>query len=643
MLIKHIKINGYRNFKGFEMGLQQFTLIIGENNIGKTNLLNAIGLIFGQDISIHRKRILTIEDFNRKMICEFKANVINKLMNGKTEPKDFEEIDAPEVKIELILSDFNEDQEAVVADWFIDKELTEAKITYTFSKNRELFNKDSKWFDELIKDKDKIIESKEFDIPISYYRYKIYGGENHTKQIDYYFLNMLKMEFLEALRNAERELVSQNDYRLLNRILKQKAETGSVFKDLKEEINKFNKIIKKDKDVEQLKSNLADMMKVISLEGDAEKDRIDFNLSELQTSDFFKRLSLFYGEDQLNIDKNGLGKNNLLYIALILSHLYKLEKESQKIFFRLIAIEEPEAHLHPHLQKHLSLQLDKQICEFYGNPEACEKNKKEGKCKDKCKEKQIIATSHSTHITSHLPLENTAILFSDNEEIKAHYILCGFGSTSEDKKHIRYLKKYLSATNSEMFFARKIILVEGISEQILIPKLYYKEYENSLEKDGITLINVSSIAFRHFLEIINNGYFKKCLVITDSDRDSEKDDDNRADKLKQDYERNGKNLFCIKMTDEYTFEKDILKSNNTDSAKLIIFDAIDKTCPGLFKDYREAYKEEYKIEEMFKLIYNNVNPKRNYKAEFAFNLSERITPEFEIPKYILDGFEFIRE
>jgi putative ATP-dependent endonuclease of OLD family len=55
MYISKLTIKNYRNFKNFEINLKQFTLIIGENNIGKTNLLNAIGLIFSQDITFLKR------------------------------------------------------------------------------------------------------------------------------------------------------------------------------------------------------------------------------------------------------------------------------------------------------------------------------------------------------------------------------------------------------------------------------------------------------------------------------------------------------------------------------------------------------------------------------------------------------------
>src|SRR5574337_1192018 len=121
MYISHIKIKNYRNLQDFEMELKPFTLIIGENNSGKTNLLTALALIFSQDITAFRNRVLEQDDINYKSIQAFKEKVVT---GG--------DVVFPEVKIEATLADMNKEQEAVCGDWFIDKELTKAKLTYVF-------------------------------------------------------------------------------------------------------------------------------------------------------------------------------------------------------------------------------------------------------------------------------------------------------------------------------------------------------------------------------------------------------------------------------------------------------------------------------------------------------------------------------
>ena len=64
MIIEKLTIENYRNFRSFEIELKRFNLIIGENNIGKTNLLNALGLIFSPDITFYQKRNLEVDDIN---------------------------------------------------------------------------------------------------------------------------------------------------------------------------------------------------------------------------------------------------------------------------------------------------------------------------------------------------------------------------------------------------------------------------------------------------------------------------------------------------------------------------------------------------------------------------------------------------
>jgi putative ATP-dependent endonuclease of the OLD family len=65
------------------------------------------------------------------------------------------------------------------------------------------------------------------------------------------------------------------------------------------------------------------------------------------------------------------------------------------VCFRFVGIEEPEAHLHPHLQDHLANNIEEVRREYSDSL-------------------QLLLTSHSTHIAAKLPLENTAVLFRDD-------------------------------------------------------------------------------------------------------------------------------------------------------------------------------------------------------------------------------------
>jgi putative ATP-dependent endonuclease of OLD family len=327
-------------------------------------------------------------------------------------------------------------------------------------------------------------------LPIEKFEYSIYGGLDQTKQVDWYFLRMLKMEFLDALRDAQKELIANNESKLLFKILNNRDK--SKFDKIKDSLKELDVKVDDNDELKIVKEEISEMLKKMSLEQTEDQNKIGFRFSSLEHTEILKKLAIEYGVNPISIDRNGLGRNNVLFMSLILSHLTSDAIKMQNVFFRVVGIEEPEAHLHPHLQEHLATNI------------ATEANE----------EMQIILTSHSTHITSKLDLENTVVLYHHEKtnEVKSHFILDGLENVKErvdkeTKEHKRYLSRYLDATKSTLLFGRKMILVEGISEQILIPRffeLYTKKLvteEKTLQKIGCTLVNVNSVAFFSFFRI----------------------------------------------------------------------------------------------------------------------------------------------
>lgn len=128
MYISHIAIKNFRNYRCFNMDLKPFVTIIGENNIGKSNLLDAISLVLTNDMSAHRNRSLEIDDFNIKVLSQFK----NELITAQSE-EDLEQIVFPEIRVDLYFSDMDLDQEAILEDCWYDNDLKIARISYVYT------------------------------------------------------------------------------------------------------------------------------------------------------------------------------------------------------------------------------------------------------------------------------------------------------------------------------------------------------------------------------------------------------------------------------------------------------------------------------------------------------------------------------
>lgn len=623
MYVSRLEIENYRNFKTIAVDLKPLTLIIGENNVGKSNLLDSLGLIFSQEVSFFKRRMLEVSDFNYDCIIDLK----NKILDSNIP---ISEIEFPIIKITATLTDWNLDQESVIGDWYSNEQYTEAKLTYIFSPIPS-FNKIediqeqrafiAKYKEEITEEKfDKLLKNEILDLinfPISKYHYSIIGGNQNDTQANIYHLNQLKLELLDALRDAKTELTASHNSRLLFRVLNSKEE--NEYQDLKKQLIGLQDAIEKNDAIKSIKEGITTQLEKISLITDDSNNIVDLIFSMPNVEDLLKKLSLIYGKDPVKIERNGTGRNNLLFISLILSFIEDPTK-AKTAFFRIVGIEEPESHLHANLQNHLARNIELLI--------------KEPKKDTYRKDIQLILTSHSNHISTKIDFENTVVLYHKDGELKTHYILSGFSENAEGTKNIKYLRKYLDSENINLFYSKKIVLVEGISEKLLFPILFKKETGYTIEQVSCNIVNVNGLAFKNFLEIIKNGYHTKCLVLTDSDKDIKAAD--RAENLSAKY--NDVNEICVKISSETTFEKDIIAANNRGKNKDLLLKVLEKVRPNSGKQYKiDLGTNDIDIEGFFALI-------EDFKSDFAYHLMielEQDDSHFSLPIYIREGISFL--
>lgn len=462
------------------------------------------------------------------------------------------------------------------------------------------------------------------NFPINRYYYNIYGGDAFGSSANPYFLNQLKFELLDALRDACTELVASHNSKLLFRILNAKEEC--VYQDLKGQLIGLQEAIKKNQALGDIKRGISEQLEKISLAVDNTTNVVDLLFSMPDIADLLKKISLIYGTNPIKIERNGTGRNNLLFISLVLSYIEDVT-QGNCVYFRVVGLEEPESHLHPNLQDHLAHNIEQLI----KIPDPTNASKKINR-----KDIQLLITSHSTYITTKVDFENTVVLFEEKPgKITGHYVLSGFSEDAAGKKQVRYLNKYLDAVNTNLFYSRRVILVEGISERLLIPVFFKLVTGHSIEKSSCCVINVNGLAFSNFLEIIRNGYFLKCLVLTDSDIETNTKE--RATDLRTKY---ASQLINVAITTQTTFEKDIIIVNKTGLGKNILLNALETTRPNAGKAFRtNTGNADIDVDCFFSLV-------EDYKSEFAYALMLELDQNcsgFEVPTYIHDGITFLTD
>jgi putative ATP-dependent endonuclease of OLD family len=494
MYISKICLNNFRNFKKKEIEFKEGTnVIIGHNNAGKTNLLKALALV----LDFQGSKRLVVDDFSKK----------NELTSLKTTP--------PKVSIELTIKGKDDpnspDDLVTVSNWLtvLGAEY-EAVLTYEFFLP-EKEKSEKKYVETLaaaITEKEawKFIQH-DF---LRYYTYKIWGGkiENQTTA-DSESLQKFDFQFLDAIRDVERDMFSGK-----NTLLRDVMNYFLDFEE-KEELKKQNKIdfanqIKPI--IENLQKRLKKGKEQIQSYTEStgasfhEKAKPDFDGS-ISEQDIFSALRLIIRYDKgidIPVSHNGLGYNNLIFMSLLLA---KMQADTSKDYmssnakvFSILSIEEPEAHLHPAMQyKFLKFLAE---------------NKKDNKVR------QIFITTHSTHITSAVKLDDIICLHNREGETLVGYPGKVF-PTPDIKNSKKYVQRFLDATKSDMLFAQKVILVEGLAEQLLFSTLA-KYAGFSLEDNHIAVIGVAGRYFNHFLHLFDkkanqNAIPKKIVCITDRD------------------------------------------------------------------------------------------------------------------------------
>lgn len=504
MYISKLIINNFRIFEEKEIEFnEKMNVIIGPNNSGKSTLLTALRILFDKQ----KRGRLSVDDFNKNINLEEVSST------------------APKIKITAVFSQSSDEKEFSVemipiATWLTEiSDNYEARLTYEFflpekyeSEYREKFEKYN-ITDNL--DYWNFLE-KEF---IKKYVYKLYGGNEEYKNVaEWDDLSKFDFQFLSAIRDVEKDL-STGKKTLLKEVLEfftdfdiknnpnweKNKKTEKIREKSKEFIEQSDKLFKMLDD--RLKSGKYEILRYIRETGASIDDiKPDF-IGKITEKEFYSHMFLIVDDEnniKLPVELNGLGYNNLLYISLILA---KIQKDSDIEYlgdnaksYSILSIEEPEAHLHPNMQY--------KFLKFLKNNQEENVN-------------QIFITSHSPNITSAVELDHLIVLDKQDKKIDIFYPYKAFNDDVDSKK---YIERFLDVTKSDMFFAKKLIFVEGLAEQLLIPILSkYEKYD--LFDHHVSIINANGRHFGPFLKLFNpknGGINKKVVCITDKDPQKKK-------------------------------------------------------------------------------------------------------------------------
>jgi len=489
VFIKGVKIKNFRSHKETKVSLEPLTLLVGSNNSGKTSFLKAIAIALQGDKKYINKDDLYI-DKNGQNITSQRIDIDLKITPDSSNT----EFD------EKWISEFGTDAATV--------DLTGVK--YLAFKT--------------------VIKFNTINQEPSIKRYRITDWELGTcDETDNGLLkahiNKMPLYFIDAQRDLVEDLKSSTSY--FGRLAKQIKYNPDDLKNIEDSLKVINDVaIAKSEVLRHLKTNLEELNNTVKTNGKG----VEISPLPKKIRDLHKGLKVHFQDgtsDAFSIEYHGMGTRSwasLLAYKAFIKWENDLNIKENDAFSPILALEEPEAHLHPHAQKQLYTQL-------------------------KTISGQKIISTHSPYTVSSCKIEEIRLFIKDEDFTKVQEIDLGYGKLidqqetlkeknaiskqyvkecdskikdlkDEERESFRRIKSEIISSKGEIFFSKCVVLFEGITEEQSLP-LFGEEYFgiNPFEL-GISFINVQGkcnyYPYINLLKSCNINWF----IFSDSEIDT---------------------------------------------------------------------------------------------------------------------------
>ncbi|MBU6351835.1 MAG: AAA family ATPase [Chloroflexi bacterium] len=468
--IDTVRIAGFRGIRDLEITLPRVAVLIGPNNSGKTSCLKALQLALG-DYS----RYLCDEDVHIEVGTESSKVILVDLRIIATDDKDnrirtFGDDWATEFG-DRIMAEANGDQFLALRT----RSMPNA-IKGNFDITRSTLER---WPDYSAWSTEKVKETR---LPSR--------------------MDCLPFIAIDAQRDIHQDLHEKSSF--IGRVLAAIAYDKDDIVALEQLIKDLNDTaVDKSEDIKRLTRHVRQLNRSVQGAGNVEITPFPQKIRDLS-----KNFSVHVGdsaENSFTMEYHGMGTRSwasLLTVKAFIDLLVDKHEKESKPCYPILAVEEPEAHLHPNAQK----TLFRQLAESRG---------------------QVIISTHSPYLAAMADITAITSLVRIAGGVSGH---CFLYLVTPTEKNV--LAREVMSKRGEILFARALVLFEGVTEEQIIPAMFQAYFHKSIHEFGVSCVSVGGKNYAPFIKLACS-FGIPVYVISDNDGSAKTEVEAQLQRLKQ--------------------------------------------------------------------------------------------------------------
>lgn len=447
-ILTEIRIENFRSLVDVWLPLREHTVLIGANNSGKTSLLDAISLVF-----LDRTDRFSVED------------VFLRYDESQTPRERAIRVD---LRIEPHASgEFSDEVRGVFGSAIQlgtenDKDFIAIRAEFLWDRVRGDYMRSRYFLQGWARNKADAEKVKAMSQPRP-------RGDH---------LELFLFYFLDASRDISKQLHSRRSF--WGKMAEDLQLDDKAHKKIEKKLQDINALVRQESPVlEHIKNRLDELYRTVT----SEKHGVEIMPLPKHLRDLVGGMDILFktkGSPSFPISRHGMGTRSMA--ALLVFHAFiewQLRRSKKLQPLPIVALEEPEAHLHPHAQR----ALFDQIANIKG---------------------QKLVSTHSPHVVSHAQLYDFVLFRKDGDATKLSWVpeFENDGRRFLSTESAHKMHKFVQRQNSELFFSRFIVLFEGETEQYALPIFAEAFFGCRPDSQGLSFVNVTGVGnYDSFLKI----------------------------------------------------------------------------------------------------------------------------------------------